>query len=278
MKTNILDAYINNSKPYIVGFLLFVVSIFVSYSVIVPQWNVIKAKRSGIAQIKRDIEGVKSSVQTINALDSVNLNRSLDLTKTTLPDKKDIVAFYNALTAVASQSNVSIKSFSLKIGDLYQKDTSISQLSSNQDSLNSNQVRADVNSRQTISSLPQTVGVTLEIEGGDDKGVYLFQKNIYRALPLAEVYTASINERSAKFEINFYYKEYNSKLIAKQTNIKPLSEAQKNLISKLKEWQKKLQDLPTPPVASGVLPTSASSPSAILKPTSPVKISPVSSR
>ena len=132
-----------------------------------------------------------------------------------MPTSKDITKIFGALTSAARASNTELKEFSLKVGGVFGK--------------------SDALNPPAAVGVPQ-ISVVARVSSPDASGLISFAQKLNQRLPLSEVKKIEAIGNLGVFDIGFYYKPLDQNLISKKDKVVPLSEADRNLLNQLAEW------------------------------------------
>ena len=183
-----------------------------------PQFTSIGKEQEVITQKTKEINNLKTSINTINSSSTQDILDSLHAVNAALPSSKDIVAIYGAITTLATKSNINIREFSLKIGKLY------------------NSGKSKTLSLEATENGTPILSVIISVHSDDNRNVFTFSQELYKILPLAEIQKIGLNNGDGNFEVNFFYKPYDANIIAQQTDVQPLTPQEKKVLADLKVW------------------------------------------
>lgn len=214
---SLLNLYYRKYKTALLPIAIFILALFIVLRIALPQFSNIATTNEAIKQQEKETTIFKKTLSTLNTFNSSQVDSDLSTATLALPTSKNIVAIFSSLSNVSARTNTTIKSFSLKVGDLYSKKTS------------------------TTSAPPAQspfLAVTVSVTSPTSTDLVKFSQEIQNSLPLAEVKMININEPNGTFEINFFYKPTNLSAISLNHNVAPLTPKEKQLIDKLSSWAK----------------------------------------
>lgn len=198
-------------KKYILPIILLLLSAFVLFKIIFPEFI-------SILNIKNQITGAVKETQNLrNIIDAVNikfndkeLDKDLSIVNSVLPPGKDILNLFFGITNASIASGVNIKGFSFALGEL---------------------AKADVKNQAPAVSL------SLNATADDLSSIINYSNKLYNSVPFSKINKISFSrEKGATFDIDFYYKPYDLTFISNNQNILALQDDQVNLINTLGKW------------------------------------------
>lgn len=211
MKEELLRIY-TKYKKQILPLLLIILSLFIVFRVILPQFFSISETNSAIAAKKQELETLKNSIKVLETISDDIVSADLALSTDALPTTKDVARIFGALSTAAKTSDTDLNEFSLKIGGILGKDITTGDISA--------------------IGVPQ-VSVVAKVSSSDPSGLIQFAEEINHTLPLSEIKKIDANGNEGTFEINFYYKPIDLNLISKNDKVAPLTPADRNLLNEL---------------------------------------------
>lgn len=161
-------------------------AVFIFFQIILPNLLAAGDLRGQIDTEQKKINDYKNSETVLGKLDKIVLARQADLVTRALPSSKDIQAIYLSLTQSAASANISVRGFSVKVGDIFQKK-----------SLEKN----------SAIGVPFVV-VNLLISAADPASLYAFSQALVKHLPLNTIVRASVTSGEGDMDIVFYYKPF----------------------------------------------------------------------
>ncbi len=209
--------YYAKYKKQIIPILLISLSFFVIFRVILPQVSAISESNQAISEKIREVETLKDTLSALSSLNEADSVSNLQTSLKALPTSKDISIIFSALSSAATSSQSELKDFSLKVGGVYGRAAKVSS--------------------GGVKGVP-AVDVIARVSSPNPENLILFSKELRERLPLAEVKRIDSNNDLGTFEIGFYYKVNDLSLISRQDKVLPLSQADLNLITQLKGWDK----------------------------------------
>lgn len=195
---------------------IFGITIFVClilfWKAVLPQLQEWFSIQREIAATKERIKIVNSNLNFIASLDTNKLAENLRVASLAMPGEKDFVGFLGVLALSATNSNVLINDYSLKIGQITSK-----------------------NAAKTLSPFSLKISAT-----GGLYNIKRFIDEIEQKLPLTQVSQVSYSGSGAELTLDFYYKPFPMVVVNRETDTTPLlpvSSANKNLLEKLSTWE-----------------------------------------
>lgn len=214
----LLSLYYRKYKTALLPIFIFILSLFVVFKITFPQFSNISATKAAITQQKQEVVILKKTLSTLNILNSSQVDSDLSTATLALPTSKNIVAVFSSLSNVSAKTNTIIKSFSLKVGDLYSKKGS-----------------TRVSSPAVQSPF---LAVTVSVTAPTSIDLINFSQEVQKSLPLAEVKKITIDGSNGTFEVNFFYKSTNLSAVSLNHDVAPLTPKENQLIDKLSSWAK----------------------------------------
>lgn len=208
--------YYKKFKDHALQMLLLLVSFFILFEIIVPQFSAISEIKQNIDIKNKSISDYNQTISTIESVDSGDLDNNLTTVKEALPPGKDIVAIYNTIASVGLKSNAQIKTFSIQVGGIYSRK----------------------NTKEAAGTGIPFLNIRLGVETNNLKNLLDFSHVLYQSFPLAEVKKIDNNSNSAEYNINFYYKTLDEKQLAQQNLAAPLTAAEQTSLAQLKNWNR----------------------------------------
>lgn len=213
--TNLLLIYLKYRK-YFLQIVLFVLSVFIAFRIILPQIFTILETNQNIKSTQEEIKKLNDSLNILTSQSDSQVNDNLTLVGSALPFSKDVDLIFAALIRASNSSSTELREFSLKLGKVYGK---------------------------KLTDTVQTKGIPFItvpalVSSPDPENFIQFSKEIQKIFPLAEVKKIATNKDRATFDIVFYYKPIDQSFISGQDKIPALSFSDQELLTKLKlrEW------------------------------------------
>lgn len=196
-------------KQYATPALLIVVSIFIFFFALIPQFNDLLTTISQRNDALLKLKVLRNNLTTLTNTDENALSLNLQTSLKALPQNKDFESVLNAMSSSAAKAGTSIANFEFKVGDL-----SKSQISNGQ--------------------FP-ALTITLSINDGAVVTTR-FMTSLASSLPLSEVKSLDVNGNYSNITLLFYYKSASTLKASFDTPIVPLSAKQTQLLSQLSSW------------------------------------------
>lgn len=215
MKQKLFQIY-TKYKKQIFPLALLLLSLFIAFRVIFPQFISISETNSVIKDKKQELETLNNSIRVLEATSGDAVSEDLAILTDALPTSKDITKIFGALSSAASASNTELNEFSLKIGGVLGKEVSL----------------ADA----TAIGVPQ-VSVVAKVSSSDTLSLIQFGQKLDQTLPLSEIKQIDAVGNLGTFEIKFYYKPLDLNIVSRKDKITPLTQADRNLLNQLAEWK-----------------------------------------
>lgn len=214
----LLVAYYKKYQTNFVPVTLILASLFIVYRVIFPQFASISETRRQIEGKEKEISALELSLQTLQSISDQDISLKLSRAESALPNGKEIIRIFTTLTKVAGDTQAELKSFSLRVGNVYTK--------------------SKKTSNELPPELPLSPSLTVQtsVSSSSYSNLIGFANELRTALPLAEIETVRILGNEGKYQIKFYYKPYNLTQFAKQENIVPFSDREVQWLANVEEW------------------------------------------
>ncbi|OGH18761.1 MAG: hypothetical protein A2868_03245 [Candidatus Levybacteria bacterium RIFCSPHIGHO2_01_FULL_40_15b] len=214
MKQKLFQIY-TKYKKQILPLALILLSLFIAFRVILPQFSLISETNSIIENKKQELETLNNSIRVLETTSDDAVSEDLAISTNALPTSKDVTKIFGALSSAASASNTELNEFSLKIGGVFGKEVSPADASA--------------------IGVPQ-VSVVAKVSSSDTSNLIQFGQKLDQTLPLSEIKQIDAVGNLGTFEIKFYYKPIDLNIVSKKDKVTPLSQADRNLLNQLAEW------------------------------------------
>lgn len=185
-------------------------AVFIFFQIILSNLTAAGDLRGQIDAEQKKINDYKNSETVLGKLDKTVLAHQADLATRALPSSKDIQAIYLSLTQSAASANISVRGFSVKVGDIFQKR-----------SLEKN----------SATGVPFVV-VNLLVSAADPASLYAFSQALVKHLPLSTIVRASVTSGEGDMDIAFYYKPFDLSYMNRNV-VSSLSAEDENVLSSL---------------------------------------------
>lgn len=185
-------------------------AVFIFFQIVLPVFSSVRDLRDQVSSQQKKIDDYKKSEAVLKKLDVTTLSHQKDISTRALPASKDIQAIYLALTQSASNSNVSVRGFTVQIGDIFKKGRQ---------------------EKISTTGVPFVV-VSLLVSQADPASLYVFSQKLSKQSPLSAIVKANVNSTEGEIDIAFYYKPFDLSLINRNVII-PLSAEDQNVLKAL---------------------------------------------
>ena len=216
MKQELYQIY-TKYKKHILSIALILLSLFIVFRVIFPQFSSISETNSIIENKKQERETLNNSIKVLETTADDALLKDMVLSTDALPTAKDVTRIFRALSSAASASNTGLNEFSLKLGGIFGKE------------------KNTINT--SVIGVPQIL-VIAKVSSSDPSDLIRFGQELNRTLPLSEIKKIDVANNIGTYEINFYYKPMDLNLISKKDKVMPLSSADRNLLNELNNFSR----------------------------------------
>lgn len=207
-----LNLYYPKYKKQLMGVVFLLLSLFIIFRVIIPQMLSVSESNNVLNDKKREVLELKETLSVVSSVGDQESSYLKTLTKA-LPRSKDVSLIFSALNSAASASQTELREFSLEVGGLYGR------------------------AAQSSETGAPVLEVIARLSASDARSFMDFAKKLEESLPLSSVKNIDINGSQASFEIAFYYKTLDLSQISKQKKVAPLSQADRNLLNQLAQWE-----------------------------------------
>lgn len=204
-----------NYKKLMIPAALVLSSVIILLFIILPQISSISDQLLIIKNQQEEVSTLKASLNVLTGQPNTELDTGFATSIHALPTGKDIALIFSVLSESATATNIILKEFSLTIGGVHGRAAKL----------------------DSGATLPK-VNVTASIGGTERRDFVSFASELQKRLPLSELSRLDMSEDSATVEIAFFYKPYDITQTKKLDKILPLSQADLNLLNKLREWEK----------------------------------------
>lgn len=200
--------------PLIFGF----ASIFILFRIVLPQWTDIQNVLQLITTKNSTIKAKEASVLLLNSLPTEGVDADFNSITTALPLQKDIILIFEELNNAASETDVDLGGFSVKVGGIY--------------SAASGQQKKE----KAVTGVPY-LNILVSVSGENAK-VRLFAKKLYQSMPLVEIESLDVGRNDARYEVKFYYKPVSIRPTKADTvALEPLTNTEIETLKTLRSWQ-----------------------------------------
>lgn len=212
MKQELQRIYLKYKKQVVPTIIVSAI-LFILLRIIFPQLGEISEKEQEIELLITENENLQHTVNTLTNFNSAGAEQDIDLVTSALPTSKDISIIFSAITEIAAEAQVNVTDFSLTVGGLYGRAIE----------------------GANIKGVP-SLDVTVRFESADPRNYILLAEIIQRKLPLVEIKSIDTASSRGLFELSFFYKPIDLTLLSKNAIVKPLSQAEMNTLTQLREW------------------------------------------
>lgn len=212
--------FLKKNRRLLGPIILFVLSFFILLRVIIPLISTISDEKRKLSDAHERLQKLTNTQNAIQSINNDTIADNIELTKSALPMNKDIIQIYTSVVDIANKNNLQVNSFSVKVGQVYNKDGSIS----TKDSGDSN--------GQEFPTLDISVG----LDASNTDSLFEFSNEIMRSLPLAQINNFSTDENSGLFDISFYYKPVNTDALAQQEFVTPLTQKDQQTLQTIQSF------------------------------------------
>lgn len=215
MRETLRKLYKKN-KERLIPFALFLASLFILLNLIIPQLSSIFETRKKISIERKKLKILEESLSIMNSQNTTEVNSNLQLASSALLFSKDIALVYASFTQASLKSQVVVRSFSIKVGDVY----------------------TQKKSQESITGQLPTFDVSIRLSSPDPRNIIDFTRGLYKTLPLLEIKKINVLENSSDVEVSFFYKPLDTTSLARQDVIGELTLAEVNTLNTLREFER----------------------------------------
>ncbi len=202
--------FYNRHKSLVLASLFLLGSFFILLQVTIPQIGAVIEAQSVLQAEQDKLLSYKTSVATIGQIPESQVESDFVTTTNALPSTKSVQSMYLALTASASNAQVSINGFTVKVGGVFKK---------------------GVPESVAATGVPY-VTVNLSLAGLDRNGVQAFAKELLNEAPLSKIVKIRMNQGLADVDVVFYYKPFDLNLLQSDIVV-PFTASESKLIQEL---------------------------------------------
>lgn len=203
----------------LIAFALIFLGFGVILFVILPQIDNIGLQREMNSKKQVKVEELRNSLNVLQSVSAEQVEQDLKLASSALPANKDVISVYTSIASLANFSNVQLRGFTIKVGDLYVKDES---------------AKAEDVDISSATGFP-TMDVIVTLSAADQKNLVVFTEELYKNFPIARINTVSAQENESMVEISFYYRPYDLSKIEGSDKLTPYSSEYADIIKILQE-------------------------------------------
>lgn len=212
----LIEKYLKKYKQDLMPAALTVAGVILILQIIIPQFSGILEIRGEIETQVKTNDGLRSSINALNAINDAQLDSDYTLVLSALPSNKSIGSIYNSLSSTAIGSNVTIGSLNLQVGSVYE---------------------LEEDSRQRKVDGVPFLNLLVRVNGNSSADAAKFAELLYQALPLVEINSIAVTSSDGRYDVDFFFKPINTKSFQAQTQIQPLNPAQQQLLTTLRSWE-----------------------------------------
>jgi hypothetical protein len=199
----------DRNKFYIIPAIIILVSVVLFYQFVIPEFNALHEAQQEAKELSQELEIMKSNLNVLSNVDEDVLDSQLKTLTLALPLNKDAIRILNSIYATAQKAGVSLGAFSFAIGDISKSESKI--------------------------DLP-IIKLSVPIDA-DVIGVNSFIEIINKTVPLSEINSVKIGNKSSQIELSFYYKPLGNSNYSSNSQINPISQKGLTLISQLSGFE-----------------------------------------
>lgn len=188
--------YYRKYKSFIIPIAISLFTLLIFIQVFLNQLFSILDTRQKIETEKSALAELQTTLNFINSADDSVLENDLSVVNKSLPDAKDILSIYLGLMSASAKANITIDSFSFKIGNLYDKNTKA----------------------KSTSGVPE-LSASIKSSSANPENLARFPDALYKSLPLSDVKQMSLSKNTSLYDLVFYYKPYDLNILAKQEKL-----------------------------------------------------------
>lgn len=214
-KDTLISLYYEN-KEMVLPIFAIAVSILLFIIFIIPQLMSFPSRKSLVDAENAILEKIKESEKVLSTANIDLINSQVELAAKTLPEKKTIEEALGAIFTAASLSNSQIESY--QFAD-----------SETEGSLSSKE------SEKKYKSLDFSVNIF-----GDINQTIDFIDQLYKSYPISSVKNINISEGIASMTISFFYSPFTAGSLEDRTNVRSMSEKEKEAIEEIQSWNETL--------------------------------------
>jgi len=194
----------DRNKFYILPVVIILICIILLFQFIIPQFNALLKTQEEAKDASGKLETLKEDLNVLVNTSENSLDSQLKILNLALPLSKDFNGVLDSIYYVSQRTGVNLGAFSLQIGDL-----------------------SEAIKNEKLS----TINVSLPIDA-DVAAVNSFVEIISNTVPLSEVSSIKIGDKTSTINLSFYYKPLGSSS-SKDIRINPISKKGLSLINKL---------------------------------------------
>lgn len=205
-------------RKQIVPIALCFAAFFIVMRVVIPQWEETGILRSQLEEKTTVVDELRAGFNLLQSTPDQTIEDNFNLAVKALPYEKSIITIFNFLNESAEEAGVSLGSFNLRVGGVY--DT-----------------RVDGPSDATIEGIP-VLGVQIRASGSVEQ-LREFGNILYNSLPIVEVTKIAIGRGEGTFDINLFYQPLaaaNEGPAKLKNELAPLTPQETEVLKQLQEW------------------------------------------
>jgi hypothetical protein len=199
----------DRNKSYIIPVIIILISAILFFQFVIPEFGALHKVQQEAKKLSQELEIMKSNLNVLSNTDEDVLDSQLETLTLALPLNKDAIRILNSIYANAQKTGISLGAFSFAIGDISKPESTI--------------------------DLP-VIKLSVPIEA-DVIGVNSFIEIINKTVPLSEINSVKIGNKSSQVELSFYYKPLGDSNYNPKAQINPVSQKGLTLIDQLNGFE-----------------------------------------
>ena len=209
----ILKKYRRDLMPFI----LVLAGIIMLWIVIIPQVGEVNDLRGDMESQKSKNEELEGSLGVLDSLNETELDANYQLVMRALPQNKSISLIYESLVNTSFESNVTIGSLNLEVGNVYTNDG------------------AEAPRERNVEGVP-FLNMLVRVNGESSEDAANFADVLYEAIPVVEIEEILATDADGRYDVDFFFKPIDPKTFEAQTRIDPLGPDLEKMLTTLRSW------------------------------------------
>lgn len=196
---------------------LLLAGLIMLWIIILPQIGEVNELRDDLDLQRSKNDELEGSQRVLDSLNETALDADYQLVMRALPQNKSISLIYESLVNTSFDSNVTIGSLNLEVGNVYSSDES------------------EAPRERNVEGVP-FLNMLVRVNGGSAKDAANFADVLYETIPVVEIEEILATDTDGRYDVDFYFKPIDPETFKAQTRIDPLGSDLEKLLVTLRSW------------------------------------------
>lgn len=214
-------------QDYLLSAAMCIFALCLIFFVILPQFSEMGEAREKIADQRKQVQDLQTSVSTLQSISDSALQNDSDLASSALPSNKNYISVFSKVTQLAQKENISINGFTVSVGRYY-----TNKEKGGKDEI----INSDLGA--------PTLKIDLEVEYPSSAAMSDFIDGLYTSFPLTKIQKMTSIDQKSTLEILYFYKPFDlNQIKSDQTTIPNYSVENVSVLQMLKAFQENQSQL-----------------------------------